>query len=482
MVEKNVLEGLSRRQLVALGLGAPSYAAAVPGETRQATGCKAGELTPESARFWMRRTASGQRLANGIVRKGHAKDAKLLAPDTKTEHLEGSAAGAPGYMRVVYRGPQSGATPWLDVNEAADYAVQTTLTGLRPHSGYRYAIETRATRSGRVDGELTGAFRTLPLPDAPVPVRMSLLSCQMYCHMDRPDGFHIYESIQRDAPDFLLSCGDNVYYDNEDPIANRVAVARYHWQRMYSLPTLVECLRQIGGYWQKDDHDVFSNDAWPSMKDRKMAPLTFAQGQRIFREQVPAPAANAPMYRTVRAGADVELWLPESRDYRSPNDDPDGPQKTIWGAEQKQWLLSSLRASKATWKIMVNPNPIVGPDRQTKNDNHANPGFAHESHEIRSFLKNNFDGNVISVCGDRHWQYHSVDPESGLHEFGCGAASDAHAGGTPGLDKARHKFHRVLGGYVSIEVARDGARCSLRLRHRDVRGATVHEHTFSRNV
>jgi alkaline phosphatase D len=467
---------------MALGLGASAYAAAVPGETHQATGCKVGEMTEESARFWLRRTASSQRLVNGIVRKGHQQAAKYLAPDARTSVLEGAAPGATGYVRVVYRGAKSGATRWLDVTEAADYAVQTTVIGLRPNTAYTYSVETRATRRGRVDGELTGAFRTLPLTSSVERVRVAMLSCQMYCHMDRPDGFHIYESIQRDSPQFLLSCGDNVYYDNEDPIANREDVARYHWQRMYSLPTLTNCLRQVGGYWQKDDHDVLSDDAWPSLDDKKMKPLTFVEGQRIFREQVPEPGVGKPLYRTVRVGTDLELWLPESRDYRTPNNGPDGPQKTIWGAEQKRWLMTSLAASKATWKVLVNPNPIVGPDRKTKNDNHSNAGFAHESREIRNFLKSNFDGNVISVCGDRHWQYHSIDPETGLHEFGCGAASDLHAGGTPGLDPVRHQFHRVLGGYLSIDVNRDGGTCALRLSHRDVHGVAVHGHTFRRQV
>jgi alkaline phosphatase D len=482
MRDKRIIEGLSRRQMLALGLGGAVYGAAVPGETHQSTGCKVGEMTTNSARVWMRRTAASQRLANGIVRKAHNKDARVLPPDTRIETLEGSATGAPGYVRVVYRGGPSGATKWLEVNEAADFAAQADLTGLRPDTAYRYVVETRTTRNGRVDGELTGGFRTLPVAGRPAAVSIAMLSCQMYCHMDRPDGFHLYESIQRDAPHFLLSCGDNVYYDNEDPIANSEAVARYHWQRMYSLPTLVNSLRHTGGYWQKDDHDVFSNDAWPGMADKRMAPFTFEQGQRIFREQVPAPLAGQPLYRTVRAGTDIELWLPEAREYRTPNDGPDGAGKTIWGAEQKAWLMRSLRASNATWKILVNPNPIVGPDRTTKNDNHANPGFAHESREIREFLKNNFDGNVISFCGDRHWQYHSVDPETGLHEFGCGPASDEHAGGTPGLDKLRHRFHRVLGGYASLEVSREGGSCSLRVRHRDVKGVTVHSHTFTRKA
>jgi alkaline phosphatase D len=464
---------LSRRELVALGLASSTYAAAMPGETHQATGCKVGEMTAESAVVWARRTASSARLANGIVRRGQGQSAKYLTAEDNVDLLEGASKGTPGWMRVVY---DKGSTKWVEVNDRADYAVTIPLTGLRSARQYKYVIETKATRNGRVDGELTGTFRTLPPKGADVSVRAAPLSCQMYCHMDRTDGFHIYENIGRWKPDFLLSCGDNVYYDSEDPIANSEVVARYHWQRMYSLPTLVECLRAVGGYWQKDDHDLLSDDAWPSMRNSKVSPLTFVQGQRLFREQVPAPAFGKPMYRTVRVGTNLELWLPDSRDYRSANTAADGPEKSIWGAEQKAWLLRSLRASTAMWKILVNPNPIVGPDRPNKKDNHANASFAHESLEFRNFLKSNFDGNVVSVCGDRHWQYHSVDPHSGLHEFGCGAASDEHAGGTPGLNKEIHRFHRVKGGYLSIEADR----LSLRLAHRDVRGQVVHSHTFDK--
>jgi len=466
---------LSRRELMALGLGGSVYAAATPGETHQATGCKIGEMTPESAVIWARRTAASARLSNGIVRRGQGKDAKYLKPEENVELLEGASKGAAGWMRVVH---DKGSTKWVEVSDQADFAASIPVAGLRAATQHKFTIETKATRNGRVDGELTGTFKTLPREQSSVPVRAALLSCQMYCHMDRADGFHIYESIGKWKPDFLLSCGDNVYYDSEDPVATSEAIARYHWQRMYSLPTLVECLRGTGGYWQKDDHDLLSDDAWPSMKDSKVKPLTFAQGQRLFREQAPSPAAGKPMYRTVRAGANLELWLPDSRDYRSANTDADGPGKSIWGAEQKAWLMKALRASTARWKILVNPNPIVGPDRANKKDNHSNASYAHESLEFRNFLKANFDGNVVSICGDRHWQYHSVDPHSGLHEFGCGAASDEHAGGTPGLNKDLHRFHRVKGGYLSI----DADASTLRLQHRDVRGEVVHSRSFERKV
>ena len=80
-------------------------------------------------------------------------------------------------------------------------------------------------------------------------------------------------------------------------------------------------------------------------------------------------------YRTYRWGKGVQVWLTESRDFRTPNTMKDGPEKTIWGKEQKEWLMKTLLASDADWKVLISPNPIVGPDRSNKADNHANAAF-----------------------------------------------------------------------------------------------------------
>ena len=54
--------------------------------------------------------------------------------------------------------------------------------------------------------------------------------------------------------------------------------------------------------------------------------------------------------RKVRWGKDLEVWLVEGRDYRSPNTMPDGPDKTIWGKEQKDWLRRKvIEAEAALW-------------------------------------------------------------------------------------------------------------------------------------
>ena len=134
-----------------------------------------------------------------------------------------------------------------------------------------------------------------------------------------------------------------------------------------------------------------------------------------------------------------------------------------------------MSESDATWKVLISPTPIVGPDRGAKNDNHANPGFRHEGDEIRPWFRQNLPDNFFVICGDRHWQYHSVHPETGLNEFSVGPASDAHAEGTPGLDKKYHRFHRVKGGFLSVDLFDRDGKSFIRFQHRDVHGSVVHE-------
>ena len=129
---------------------------------------------------------------------------------------------------------------------------------------------------------------------------------------------------------------------------------------------------------------------------------------------------SALPYRTFRWGQGLQVWIVEGRDFRSANAVPDGPTKSIWGAEQKSWLKETLLASDADWKVLVSPTPIVGPDRTNKADNHSNEAFRHEGDEMRSWFAENLPDNFFIVCGDRHWQYHSVHPDTGVQEFSSG--------------------------------------------------------------
>jgi alkaline phosphatase D len=444
--------------------------------SHQATGVKIGEITPTSVRFWTRRTASSTRRSYGI--RADKEKALVLPLGTDTGKLEGSCPGDPGQLRLVVRnqtGKEVKATEWQEARAGSDFTCQFAVNGLTPGTAYKYMVEAR--NSKKMDGALSGVFRTAPPEDSLSTVNIAMLSCQKYSQRDNARGFLIYDAIARMAPHALLSVGDNVYYDSDDPKVNSTSVARHHWHRMYSQPALVDCLRRVPGYWLKDDHDCYSDDCWPGYANEAMKPFTFEEGLKLFPEQAPL---GAEPYRRFRWGRGLEIFLLEGRDYRSANPAPDGPGKTLWGAKQKQWLLDGLNKSEARWKLIVSPGPLIGPDRRNKHDNHSNDAFTTEGREFRQWLAaNSRVTDTVWVNGDRHWQYHSVDPETKVNEFCCGAASDSHASGTPGEDPKIHRFHRVKGGFLAIQVRASGAKSELIIEHRDVNGARVYGQTFS---
>jgi alkaline phosphatase D len=467
----------TRRDFLAWSAAALTPAWGAETLTHQATGVKIGEIAPTSVRFWTRRTTTSSRRADGM-RSAPGTKATALPLGTDPAKLEGSCPGEPGQLRVVVRnsvGKEVTSTAWLEAKPESDFTAQFTVNGLEPATPYRYMVETR--NSKKMDGAFSGVFRTAPREDDLTAVSVAMLSCQKYSQRDHARGFLLYDAIAKAAPHFLLSVGDNVYYDSDDPKVNHVSIARHHWHRMYSQPTLVECLRRTPGYWIKDDHDCYSDDCWPSYVNETMKPFTFDEGLKLFPEQAPM---GAQTYRKFRWGRGLEVFMLEGRDYRASNKDPDGPGKSLWGPKQKQWLLDGLNKSEARWKLIVSPGPLIGPDRKNKHDNHSNDAFAAEGLEFRRWLAaNSRVTDTVWVNGDRHWQYHSVDPETKVNEFCCGAASDSHASGTPGEDPKIHRFHRVKGGFLAINLRVNGDKSELSLEHRDVAGAKVYGQTFA---
>ncbi|MCB1232464.1 MAG: alkaline phosphatase D family protein [Verrucomicrobiae bacterium] len=444
----------------------------------QATGVRVGEPTDTTAIVWTRLTKAAERNHDGVLFPGRAKKGERVT--TPPAEIEGACPGMPGRIRLRYglKADLSDAveTPWVEVSEATDYIHQFSLADLKPASKYHYESRTTGPGGSPVHGSFRGEFFTAPDSGTPSDFRFCVMTCQGYPDRDHPDGHPIYPSMLALEPQFVTLTGDLVYYDNDAPKATTPGLARLHWERMFSLPRLVETLRHTSTYWLKDDHDTLTNDSWPGMKSGE---LTFAEGQEIFHQQAPMGEMS---YRTHRWGKDLQIWFSDGRDFRSPNRMPDGPEKTIWGSEQKEWFKRTVAESDATWKLLISPTPLVGPDRDKKNDNHANAGFQHEGDEIRAWIQEHAPDNFFVVCGDRHWQYHSVHPDTGMNEFSVGAASDSHAGGTPGEDKRYHRFHRVKGGFLCVELDREQEESVIRFQLRGVDGKIGYEAVYRKTV
>jgi alkaline phosphatase D len=388
------------------------------------------------------------------------------------ETIEGACPGAAGEVRVRYRQADAAdwqSTEWEPVIAAHDFARQFGLSDLEPGGRYVVAVESRAAAGGEVSSVIEGRFRTAPAVDKAARVVFTVTTGTAYGDQDLPgQGYKMYGQMLKLDPSFFVHTGDILYYDR---LAKTPALARWHWDRMYSLPTNVDFHRQVSSYFIKDDHDTWMNDCWPTRETKFMGEFTFAQGVEIFPQEVPM---GEKTWRTVRWGKDLQVWLPEGRDYRSANTMEDGPEKTIWGAEQKAWFKRTVAASDATFKVVISPTPIVGPDRTNKNDNHSNKGFTHEGDEIRRFIAG--QKNMVTMCGDRHWQYVSVDKETGVKEFSCGPASNEHAGGWKDeFFYEEHKYLKVIGGFLAATVERVDGVPTLTCRHYGVDGEILNE-------
>jgi len=394
------------------------------------------------------------------------------------DEMFGACPGEAGRVRLSYypehQRRQMRQTPWLATTEDRDFTAQWKLDGLEPGKKYLTVIEAQ-TLDRQPSAVALGSFQTAFPAGAAEPFTFCITTCHDFIRRDDGlQGHKIYTAMQQLSPAFVVHAGDIEYYDKPDPWAFTKELMRFKWSRLFALPANRRFYSRTSTYFIKDDHDTLANDCWPG---QRYGAVTFEEGVRLFNEeQFPS---RSPRYATVRWGQHLQIWLLEGRDYRSPHTIPDGPEKSILGVEQKAWLLRTLGQSDAPFKLVLSPTPIVGPDRARKKDNHANELFAWEGRELRQKLSS--IPGVIVCCGDRHWQYASIDSETGLWEFGCGPGSERHElGWKAGDERPEHRFLRVAGGFLSgeVRVAGEQGEMVLSLRHRTVTGKPLNQFDF----
>lgn len=393
---------------------------------------------------------------------------------------------------------------WMEALPEGDFIIKTKISGLRADTQYFY----RLVYGPHQDDVRRGprrTFRTLGGAERAMDSSIVVVSGMNYAFFQRGpkgDGKRQYVGADKHLgfpgaaaileldPDFFVGTGDNVYYDH--PWKGRATDApsmRKKWHEQFVQPRFVELFGQVASYWEKDDHDHRFNDNDNTGEQEPSSAL----GITIFREQLPVvdpTEVGALTYRTHRVSRDLQIWLLEGRDYRSPNRAEDGPDKTLWGSKQRDWLRRTLLESDATFKIIITPTPMVGPDGKGKRDNHTNlGGFQHEGSAFFAWAKQNgmLERGLYLVCGDRHWQYHSIHP-SGFEEFSCGALVDANSrmGVKPGtknstdpqgLVQQPYSSRRPSGGFLNVLVERtqETTPATLVFRFFDEQGELLHE-------
>lgn len=348
--------------------------------------------------------------------------------------------------------PQTGGS--TQVSAENDFTGVVPVTGLRPETRYYYRV--RPTESD-LPQALSGSFFTAPSSDRSSQVTFLWggdLGGQGFC---RQPTYAIFDVLRTQAANFFLFVGDTIYADARCPSppnapgADFKATTREQFWAKYQYQRedrpLRDFLAQTSVYAIWDDHEVTGDFAGPS------EPL-MSLGRQAFWNYFPFSVVNhqSPrLYRSFRWGQHLELFILDTRQYRSPNTQPDGPEKTMLGAIQLKWLLEGLTSSTATWQVIVSSVPLAV---QTGNATRGHDswaggsfpgGFENELEKIVTALQRAHKRNVVWLSADIHVaRAFAYDPDQDgavdFHEFVSGPLSAI----TGSFGPLSEKFHPRL--------------------------------------
>lgn len=341
-------------------------------------------------------------------------------------------------IRLTHPGGEAVTGAVIDARRTDDLTGKVALSGLSPATVYSYRLESGAE-------VVTGSFVTAPRRDEAKRVTF-LWSGDLggggFCRR-LEGGYPIFRAMARQRPDFFLFVGDTIYADRRCdgpgvvPGADFVATSLREFRERHRYnredPAVQELFRTTSVFAIWDDHEVRNDFAGPT------EPL-MVTGRRAFLEYWPlSPPPEEPtrMYRKFRWGRLLEVFILDTRQYRSPNREPDGPAKTMLGAPQRRWLVENVTTSTALWKVIVSSVSLAIPTgRPERRDSWSNAnvyglpqpgtGFATERDAILRSLRERGTRNLVFLVADVHHAeliQHRPAPDFVLHELVAGPLS-----------------------------------------------------------
>ncbi len=280
-----------------------------------------------------------------------------------------------------------------DAKGIDDRTVRVRVTGLRPGSRYWYRFRQGRSISG------VGTFVTAPRPGSPVRVRFAISG-----DADATPGangqpaynrFETYAQMARERNQFNINLGDTIYSDSSvggTPVARTTAAKWGKYKLGLALPALRQLRASAGLYSHWDDHE-FIND----FSRAEHGTAIYRAGVKAFTDYAPVTySPSSGLYRTFRWGRHLELFFLDERSFRSAKatgpcggdlaptaptavregfgaiapdlakpvpqaclDAISSPTRTMLGAAQETAFAKAIRASTATFKVVVNEVPLL---------------------------------------------------------------------------------------------------------------------------
>lgn len=413
---------LTTLSAAAAALRAQAPAIVTPDSARPAipSGVASGDVTASSAMIWSRSD----------------RPARMLVEYSTTESF-----------RDVRR------TQGPTALEATDFTSKLDLTGLPPGERIFYRVLYEDLSNSKVlSAPVTGSFQAAPVRPRDVTLAFSADTAgQGFGINPEWGGFRLYETMRRERPDFFINSGDLIYADGiippeveldggkvwknlTTPAKSKVAETLADFRGNYAYNLMDENMRRFAAevpqVVQWDDHETRDN-WWPGQTltdvryTERNASILSGRGRRAFFEYTPIRRQHDDsdrIYRSLRHGPMLEVFVLDERTYRGPNSANDqttlDKKSAFLGATQLDWLKQRLRASTATWKLIASDMPLGLIVKDAANfeavANSDGPPLGRELEiaGLLGFIKRNRIRNVVWVTADVHYcAAHFYDPK-----------------------------------------------------------------------
>jgi alkaline phosphatase D len=234
-----------------------------------------------------------------------------------------------------------------------------------------------------------------------------------------PEKEYMWDVIHSFAPSAFLFLGDNVYIDLPESRTKQ----RVHYYRRQLRPEYRHLTASTAMYAIYDDHDFGVNDCAGGPDPFK--PAWKLPALKVFKENWINPyyggGDKMPGCWFDFSIGDVDIFMVDNRYYR------DFKSGTMLGPAQKKWLLSKLKASTATFKVIA--SGTLWTEYADKNGKDSWWGVKEEREEIFSLIDREKIEGVILLSADRHrTDVYKIERPEGydLYEFETSKLTNIH--------------------------------------------------------
>jgi alkaline phosphatase D len=320
----------------------------------------------------------------------------------------------------------------VETGPADDYTTLLDIKDLTPLTTYKYDI---LVNGRSVYTEQRPEFRTYPSRGQKAQFSVGFGGGARY----NPAKEKMWDVISSYSPAAFLFLGDNVYIDL--PLSR--TKQRVHYYRRQLRPEYQRLTASTAMYAIYDDHDLGKNDCAGGLDPFK--PDWKFPSWKVFRENWNNPyyggGEKQPGCWFDFSIGDADVFMLDNRYYRSFKDG------TMLGPAQKKWLLSKLKASTATFKIIA--AGVLWTEHADKGGKDSWWGVKEEREEIFSLIDKKKIGGVILLSADRHrTDVYKIERPDGydLYEFETSKLTNDHTHST----KKEALFSYNKGNYFGL--------------------------------